>query len=490
MREVARGVGFLLHIPAIMALLSMPVAVVAGERWGLSGFAITAAVALIIGQSLLWIGRGAQTFHRYQSMQIAGISWLFIAMIGAIPFVASAVLAPVGSPMALALQSFHSPIFALFESTSGFTSTGLTVVARASELPAHIQWWRSFSEWVGGIGVILLLVAILPAERGALNLYFSEAREEKILPTVKSTVRAIWLIYLGFTVFGIALLWLAGEPLWRAVNHGMTAIATGGFSITDDSLMRTPASIQLAYMPLMLIGAVSFLVHYRILVERPGWRAISQSTELRLLFWIALGGVLLLWAERWFSLGETGGVATAFVWISALTSAGFASVDLAVWMDGPLLLVLVAVLMGGMAGSTSGGVKLLRIGLLLKDLQGQLRGFRASRHEVVMINYEGRRMPARDIAELGRIAARLVGLFMLLWLLGVFVMLHLLPDDVRLAHVFFDTASALFNSGLSTGVAGPAMEAGAAFVLSVLMLLGRLEIFPLLVLVGWAFGRR
>ena len=490
MREVARGVGFLLHIPAVMALLSMPVAFFAGEPWGLTGLGLTAALALVIGQGLRLLGRGAQTFHRYQSMQIAGISWLLIAILGAIPFFVSALLAPAASSASAAMDVFQAPVFALFESTSGFTSTGLTVVARASELPAHIQWWRSLSEWIGGIGVILLLVAILPAERGALNLYFSEAREEKILPTVKSTVRAIWLIYLGFTLFGIGLLWLAGEPLWRAVNHGMTAIATGGFTITDDSLMSASASVQLAYMPLMLIGAISFLVHYRLLVERPGWRVIGQSTELRLLFWIALGGVLLLWAERWFSIGETGGVATAFVWLSALTTAGFASSDLALWMDGPLLLVLVAVLMGGMAGSTSGGVKLLRVGLLLKDLQGQLRGFRASRHELVMVHYEGDRVSPQQIAELGRIAARLVGLFMLLWLLGVFVMLHLLPDDVRLAHVFFDTASALFNSGLSTGIAGPAMNTGAAVVLSVLMLLGRLEIFPLLVLAGWAFGRR
>lgn len=490
MREVAKGVGFLLHIPAVMALLSMPVAWLAGEPWGVPGLAVTTVVALAAGQLLIFLGRGATTFHRYQSMQIAGISWLLIAMLGAVPFALSAVMAPGDSMAAEALSIFQFPVFALFESTSGFTSTGLTVVARASELPAHIQWWRSFSEWVGGIGVILLLVAILPAERGALNLYFSEAREEKILPTVKSTVRAIWLIYLGFTLFGIALLWMAGEPLWRAVNHGMTAIATGGFSITDDSLMSTPAAVQIAYMPLMLIGAISFLVHYRILMERPGWRVIGQSTELRLLFWIALGGILLLWAQRWLAVGDAGGVATAFIWISALTSAGFTSVDLALWMNGPLLLVLVAVLMGGMAGSTSGGVKLLRVGLLLKDLQGQLKGFRASRHEVVMVRYEGRRMAPGEIAGLGRIAARLVGLFMLLWLLGVFVMLHLVPSDVRLAHVFFDTASALFNSGLSTGVAGPAMGAGAAFVLSVLMLLGRLEIFPLLVLAGWAFGRR
>lgn len=223
---------------------------------------------------------------------------------------------------------------------------------------------------------------------------------------------------------------------------------------------------------------------------RRGQHEIKHGTEFRLLLWIALGGMLLLWAEQWLTVGEWGGVATAFVWVSALTTAGFASVDLAIWADGPLLLVLVAVLMGGMAGSTSGGLKPVRVSLLLKDLQGQLRRLRASRHEIVVLDYEGRRITPDDIAGPGRIAARLVGLFMLLWLLGVLVVLYLVPADTRLAHVFFDTASALFNSGLSTGVAGPAMSMSAAGVFSLLMLLGRLEIFPLPVLVGWAFGRR
>ncbi len=488
MREVLRGTGFLLHVPGLMAIVSMPVAVLANEPWGLPGFVLTAFVALLAGQVLVRLGRGAQGFQRAQAMQIAGISWVLIACIGALPFIWTTHAA--SSEHARALMAFSPPAYALFESVSGFTSTGLTVVAHASELPAHIQWWRSLSEWVGGIGVILLLIAILPAERGALNLYFSEAREEKILPTVKSTVRTIWLIYIGYTIAAIALLWWAGEPLWRAVNHGMTAIATGGFAITDDSLVGASARIQLAYIPIMLAGAVSFLVHYRLILEPRAWPGLWQSAEIRLLFWMLLGGLLLLWGERWLAHGDWGGVATAFVWVSALTTAGFASVDLAQWGNGALLLVLVAVLMGGMAGSTSGGVKLLRVSLLGKDLLGQLRSLRASPHEVVVLRHNGERISAERLAELGRIAARLVGIFMLLWLLGVFAMLHTLPAEARLAHVFFDTASALFNSGLSTGVAGPGMPLASALLLSVLMLLGRLEIFPLLVLVAWVLGRR
>lgn len=475
MREVFRGTGILLHVPALMALLSLPIAWWFDQLEGIWPLLITAGVAVALGQVLVFLGRGAKTFHRYQSMQIAALSWTLIALIGALPFWLGAQMPPTS---------------ALFESISGFTSTGLTIIGAPSELPAYLQWWRSLTQWVGGIGVILLLIAVLPAERGALNLYFSEAREEKILPTVKATVRMIWLIYIGYTVAGILLLWLVGEPLWRAVNHGMTAIATGGFTITDDSLNSASTAVQLAYLPLMIFGAISFLVHYRLLVERQTPAQLWRFDEIRILVWVLLLGGALLVGQHWLAgrAGET--VSLIFMWVSAVTTAGFATESLMSWSDAALLLLLVAVLMGGMAGSTSGGLKLLRVGILLKDLAGQLREFRASAHEVVTVHHNAERVSPKAIGELGRIAARLVGVFMLLWLLSVFVILHFLPAGTPLAYVFFETASALFNSGLSSGLVGPELPAAAVVVLSVLMLLGRLEIFPLLVLFAWAFGRR
>jgi trk system potassium uptake protein TrkH len=469
-----------------MALLSLPVALVADEAWGGIGLGLTALLSLTVGQGLVLTTRGTRRFYRYQSMLIAGISWLLIALVGAIPLWVSAHMMAPDS----AMQLLRHPAHAFFESVSGFTSTGLTVVDRASALPHHVQWWRSFSQWVGGIGVILLLLAVLPADRGAINLYFSEARDEKILPTVRSTVQTIWALYLGYTLAAVALLWIAGEPLWRAVNHGLTAISTGGFTITDDSLMRAPPAVQLAYVPIMVVGAVSFLVHYRVIVERAALRTLWQRVELRVLIAVLFGGALLLIAQRWLTPGDAALVETLFVWVSAVTSGGFAAADLSIWRDAALLLVLTAVIMGGMAGSTSGGIKLLRVGLLLKDLIGQLRSLRATAHEVVVLRYDGARVTPSEMASLGHTALRLVGVFMLLWLLGVFVMLHWLPADTRLAHVFFDTASALFNSGLSTGVAGSDLGVGGAIILSVLMLLGRLEVFPLLLLAAFLLGRR
>ena len=487
-REILRGVGFLLHVPGAMALASLPIAWWGGERWGLAGFLITAAVSLGAGQALVWTTRGPLVFYRYQSMLIAAISWLLITLVGAIPIYISAHLSP--PAVDAAIQIFRYPANAVFESVSGFTSTGLTVVSAASELPLHIQWWRSLIQWVGGIGVILLLLAVIPAERGAINLYFSEARDEKILPTVKSTVQAIWAIYVGYTLIGILLLWLAGDPLWRAINHAMSAISTGGFTITDDGLASASTAVRLAYTPIMLVGAISFLIHYRMVVERVGPRSLWQLLEVRIFVYVLVLGGLLLWGHRWLVGADTDPVSALVLWVSAITATGVTSVNIATLDNGSLLLMLVGLAMGGMAGSAAGGIKLLRVGLLIKDVVGQLRRLRATPHEVVVLRYNGARITPAEMARLGHTALRLVGVFMLLWLVGVFIMLYWMPDDMRLAYVFFDTASALFNNGLATGVAGPDLDTGAALVLSVLMLLGRLEVFPLLLLVAFFLGRR
>ncbi len=488
MSPIVRGVGTLLHIPALMALLSLPVCLVFGEGEGLRSLGITALCALALGQALFWASRGAAPAQRYHSLQIAAIAWLTISLLGALPFFISAVLHP--GPEAGALAVFHSPWHAIFESVSGFTSTGLTVVELPSELPRHLQWWRSFTEWVGGIGVVLLLLSVLPADRSALMLYYSEAREEKILPTVASTVRWIWTLYLGLTAAAVLLLLAVGEPFWRALNHGMTAISTGGFSITDNSLGSAPAHVQLAFVPIMIAGALSFLVHYQAWRRREIRKALFGGAEIRLFWLLLVGGIGMLALELHLAGEDTVLLPAVLQTVSALTSSGFATVELSLWSSPTLLLILLAVLVGGMAGSTSGGFKVLRLSVLLHDLRGSLDVRRASPHEVVRLRYDGKRLSPEELAVLARSAALLVGAYLLLWFAGSVVMLHLLPARTELAHVMFDVASALFNSGLSMGIAGADLGDPALALMSLLMLLGRLEIFPMLVLLAWLLYRR
>ena len=150
---------------------------------------------------------------------------------------------------------------------SGFTGTGLTMTDNEAVLPATLQWWRSFTEWIGDVGVIVLTTAVLARPgSGSLTLYESEARSERIRLSIVSTVRTIWWIFLLFTFLSVALLWLAEMPLWDAINHAMTGLATGGFSITDDSIATyDSALIDFALFPVMILGSIAFPIHYLIL---------------------------------------------------------------------------------------------------------------------------------------------------------------------------------------------------------------------------------
>ncbi len=489
MGTILRGVGFLLHVPAIMALLAVPVCLLAREFDGLWGFGVMAALALAGGQTLFWTNRRAPPPQRYHAMQIAAVSWVSVSLLGALPYLVSAHLHP--DPARGALAVLTSPWHALFESVSGFTSTGLSVIAQPSVLPHHLQWWRSLTQWVGGIGVVVLLLTVLPANRGALMLYYSEAREEKILPTVSSTVRWIWLLYVGLTMASVLALIAAGEPFWRALNHGMAGIATGGLTITDDSFASAPASVQLAMVPIMIAGTLSFIVHYRIFRQGRVFEALTGSVEVRVFWLLLVAGTGLLALELRWAGGDVILLPAVFQWVSALTTAGFATVNLADWATTPLLLLLLlAVLIGGMAGSTSGGFKVARLSILLYSLRGNLRMLRASPNELVRVRYDGQRLAPNHMAVAARGAALLVGAYLLLWFVGTFVLMHLIPSEADLGHLMFDTASALFNSGLSTGVTGADLGAPALALMSLLMLVGRLEIFPMLVLLAWLMGQR
>lgn len=489
MKPVLRGVGFLLHVPAIMALLSMAVCLLAGEAWGLPGFAMTLALGLIPGQALVWISRDAPDIQRFHAMRIAAIAWVLIPMVGMAPFLWSASAAPPGA--ASDAMSVYRPLLgAMFEAVSGFTSTGLTVATEAADLPHHIQWWRTFSEWVGGIGVVVLLLTILPTDRSSVHLYYSEARTQKILPTVKSTVRAIWVIFVGYTVAAIAALWLAGEPAWRALNHGMTAIATGGFDITGDSLASVGTTVQIVIVPFMMLGAISFLTHYRVVREGRWREALWNSAEMRLFWWLMAGGALLMGVEQYWFTGEPRWVGSLVTWVSALSTTGFATDNLGEWHPAPLFLLVLAMLVGASAGSTGSGIKKARVMLLLKDIAWHLKSFRISEHQVVRVRVQGRRVSPDELGSLARTAAMLATAYLLVWVASVILLLHFVPFGTPLEHVFFEAASAQGNVGLSTGITGPAMHPGTSITLMAIMITGRLEIFPLLVLAAWFVRRR
>ncbi|MCL7418883.1 MAG: TrkH family potassium uptake protein, partial [Halalkalicoccus sp.] len=265
---VGRDLGRILLALSGLVLVSILVPFVWGEYYAIPGLLASGAVALVLGWGLSRRFADAREPGKFHGMVIAASGWFLVAVFGSLPFLAIAwtvALAPgwLSTPeMTPTLAAFLSPLNALFESMSGFTGTGMTMADRESVLPRTLQWWRSFSQWVGGVGVIVLTTAILArAGSGSLTLYESETRSEKIHPSVVSTVRTIWWIFVLFTFLSIITLWLAGMPLWHAINHAMTGLSTGGFSVTDGSIATyDSAPIDAALIPVMIAGSIAFPV--------------------------------------------------------------------------------------------------------------------------------------------------------------------------------------------------------------------------------------
>lgn len=488
LRIILRGTGMVLHVPGLMAIVSLPICYFSGERYAIWPFVFTALVSFGSGQVLFRLFRDAGETNLDHAMVIAAISWAFVSLIGACPFWLIAHSLADSASASTTVLAFRSPLNALFESCSGFTSTGLSVALDPGSLPRSLQWWRSFTEWVGGAGVIVLLLSIIGTTTHMFRLYYSEARIEKLAPSVTSTVRTIWWIYLAYTGVAIVLLLLVGVPWWEALNHAMTAISTGGFSVTGRSIADYAPVARLVLVCIMLAGATSFAVHYHVLTERRGsllWRDGQQ----RLLWMLTAVLTFLVMGENlWFG-GALLWNDSLFQVVSALTTTGFGTVDLRSWNAATHLLLTIAMLIGGAAGSTGGGVKIIRILYLAKGLQWRLSSISRRPHQVMRYEVNGKAISAEEARNAVEAAGVLTAVWVLLIVGGTFVMLHVAPADYALNAVIFEVASAQSNVGLSVGIVGPGLHWVGKLVLILHMYLGRLEILPVLFVFFALFGK-
>ncbi len=485
LRVVLRDVGLLAPMVGVMALCSFPVAVVFGESHALWPLGWTAVASLAVWAVLYLPFRGAGEARLKHGLIIAAVGWLVVSALGALPlWLVSAALSGGDLPYADLTSAF-------FEAVSGFTGTGLTMATRPDLLPRTLQWWRSFMEWVGGMGVIVLMITLIAGPgMTAANLYVSEARGEKIHPSVLSTVRTMWWIFVLYTFLAVAGLWGAGMPLWDAVNHAMTGIATGGFSIWPESIGRyNSVAIELVVILAMIAGSISFVVHYHTLQRGP--RTLLFDVQTRALLLMLLGGTALL------AVGHLGRVPAgsafrggAFQFISAMTCTGFQTVPPGAWPDASKLILIAGMVIGGAAGSTAGGIKVMRFLLLVRGARWQLKRLARSPDAVIPLRLGRQTLPEpvafRRIGE----AAILATLWLFFLILGTLLLSRFVSPDVRLADLLFEVASAQGNVGLSVGITGPTMPTAAKLVLCFNMWVGRLEIIPVLMLLrGIAFGR-
>ncbi|MCD6513065.1 MAG: TrkH family potassium uptake protein [Thermoplasmata archaeon] len=467
LKIILRDTGAVLVAVGIITLVVAIVPVVYGERNAMEWIAITSVIFMAVGALFNLIGKTNDETKIRHAMITAAFAWLIISLISAIPFYYITHLD--------FLSSF-------FESVAGWTGTGLTMISSPSKLTHTIQFWRSFIQWIGGVGVIVLTLIVLARPgTGSFTLYRSEAREDKIHPSVISTVKTIWWIFLLYTGIGILALYLSGMPIWAAINHCMTGLATGGFSITDDSMASYSTMTQIIMVPLMIAGAIAFSTHYEFLKGNLK-KFFSDVQTVTLIVLIIVGAILLSWLNtdiygdfiRSFKY-------SSFQFISALTCTGFSTTNIAIWGDESKFLISLAMIVGGAAGSTAGGIKLFRLILLSKGVAWKIRRVFLPPNSTFPYKLGSKVLGRNEAIEEISEAAIVSFLWMILLIVGIFVIMQTMHTN--LADSFFEVASAQGNVGLSVGITSIKMNAAAKIMLIINMWIGRLEIIPILVFI-------
>ncbi|MGC9444821.1 MAG: TrkH family potassium uptake protein [Candidatus Methanospirareceae archaeon] len=470
-RIVLEDLGSILMLVGVLMLLLLIISLVFREFVVVSVVLLTALVSIGTGALFKLACRGQKEPQLKHAMITAALAWLVVPAVSSLLFI---------------FIEGMSPLDSFFEGMSGWTGTGLTMVAHPSSLTHTMQFWRSTMQWVGGVGVIVLMVTILARPgTGAFLLYRAEAREEKIRPSIISTVRVIWWIYLLLTAMGIVIFYFAGMSLWEAINHAMTALGTGGFSITEHSMAFYDSPlIELAIIPMMILGAIPFLIHYKMLKGDP--RAFFRDLQIRALCVLLLVLLILLLIVNYTGLYSSASTAfrfSAFQIVSGLTCTGFQTANVHLWSGPALTMIWMAMLIGGGAGSTAGGIKLIRAVIVWKGLNWSLTKTLLPKNAFKPFRFGERLLDDEEINSIGAEASLIIILWIVFLLVGVGILTLAGTPGYTLNEVIFEVVSAQSNVGLSTGITNTGLPYVGKVMLIMNMWIGRLEIIPVLMLV-------
>jgi trk system potassium uptake protein len=373
----------------------------------------------------------------------------------------------------------------IFEAMSGWTGTAFSMMPSLDQTPKTILFWRSFMQWMGGIGIIVFGVSLHRTTRVSLfRLYRAEGREAELVSSSASTSRRIWMIFLVLTLGFTGLVMLAGIPLWDSLNLVMTTIATGGFTLHAGGLLyyNNPV-LEILLIPIMLAGAIPFKVFFFLYHGKIGGMIRDQTVRILLL--IAFTGSVIVSSDL-FIFGNLS-LASAFrqgtfTAVSGLCTCGLQNSDPHYWASIPLAIVTMMVFIGGAMGSTAGGVKVNRLVLVYDGVKWWFRRFFVSSRVLVPLRFGGR-IHSKEISDLA-ISKNL--LVIIIYVLTIFfatiISLHLYITSFRLDEVVFEIVSALSNAGLTVGFISYASPPVIKWMFIVLMWLGRLEIVPVIII--------
>jgi trk system potassium uptake protein TrkH len=458
--------------PALLAPAA--IAGLYGEWYDAAGFGLTVVLALTIGTLMRRSGRrgvpdasDVERIRRIDGLAIVAATWLFVAIVGAIPYV----------------WIGFGPIDAMFESMSGLTTTGATIFTDFSSIGHGVYFWRSLTQWLGGLGVIALFVAVLPRLAIAgRELFFAEAAgptDEKLTPQLRHTALALWRVYGALTVAQTTALMFAGMPLFDAVCHALTTMAAGGFSPNPQSIAGyNSAAVDWIMTGFMFAAGANFALQYRAV--RGNRVAVAQDEEFRaytfvlLIATVLLSGFLL---QSGLAVGDAVRHA-AFQAVSIMTTTGYASVDFELWSDQARIVLLLLMFVGGCAGSAAGGPKVVRHVLMARLTFRELKRTLHPR-AILPVKLGGRVVPEDTLRE--------VQIFMLFYLLTFAVGTALVVAfGADLLTGITASIACLGNIGPGFGEVGPmasfaTLHPVSKVVLILEMWIGRLEVMTVLV---------
>jgi trk system potassium uptake protein TrkH len=458
----------ILVIAGTALLTCIPVALIYDEA--VLPFVYTAAIVFIMAACVYGL-RGRQelsAFHRREAYFSVTLSWLVVSLVGALPYLFSG-----------AIPSF---VNAFFESVSGFTTTGSSILTDIESLPKSILFWRSMTHWIGGLGIIVLVIIIMPSLNiGGYNLFTLESSfQEKIHPKIKSVGRRLLYIYLSLTLTEIIFLLAGGMNLYESLCHAFGTVATGGFSPKNSSIGGYSPYIQYVVTIFMVLSGVNFVIHY-YLVKRQ-FHKIRQNEELRFYLFVILfsgfliTGILFFQTDRSFELAFR---ESFFQVASIITCTGYATADYLLWPTVGWYIIFFLMFFGGSTGSTAGGIKMARHLVALKNVRHTLRTMNAP-NAIIPLRINHRPISYQDNNGI---------LTFILWYFMLFVagglLMLLLGSDVATA--FSSVATAMGGIGPGVGTVGPAsnfahLSDASKIALSALMVLGRLEIYTVVML--------
>jgi trk system potassium uptake protein TrkH len=472
------GTGLVMLIPATAAILW-------GEHNEAAAFVIAGCLAILPGLLMRLHTRPLHPPRWDHGMIVTALSWLAAPFFAAIPLFLSG--------------HYGSFLDAYFDAMSGFATAGLAVINDLDHLARSVNLWRHITHFMGGQGLILIMLSLFPAHQGAMGMYVGEGREDRILPNVVHTVRFIWQVSLAWLAVGSLALWgallSAGMPLtdglFHAISLFMAAFDTGGFAPTSASigLYHSPLT-EAVITVLMVAGCFAFALHYHL--WRGRWTQLWHHTEMRLLT-VSVAGLFTLTAVGLSASGTYASVGELlrrgmFHILSAHTGTGFNSIPgrlfVTQWGTMAPAAIVLAMAFGGMAGSTAGGIKLIRLAIAAKGLRQMLRASVLPRDAVTIESvHQGQRRVLHEPAI--RAAYTILLLYLLLYAIGAAAGLFY---GYPFTEAMFESTSAAAAVGLSVGITGPTMETGLQIVYILQMWLGRLEFVAVLSLLGFAWS--